>query len=292
MKVGRRGRTAAATLLALCGMASVTRTAEAAAITVWAYGDGNTTRALMQMKKLSTDGSGLVTGVTVVPKTDPAPLETTGVKVWDRSEPGSGPIEFGANVGIFTRIWNDLGQNPTRWPDVIHIGYNASAGSYNACNQTGVFDATVLAWADAEAVAISDGGDLARYFQIKVLLSKGPGVPIAGNAVSQCVGVAAGWVTYALQHTYAPPAAYPYWVDYSGTTSSMGLPVLEAHKLYPSLTYQWDSTHPNPFYRDYVHTSTMCSVFQYTGCLTTGVESLSGSYRTAQTLARAYKAFQ
>lgn len=241
-------------------------------IRVWTYGDGETSRMLSEINYLNV----------------PA---TTKITIVDRSEIGSGPIGNPATGGVdlVYRIYADLvATPPSNYPHVIHIGYNASAASYAFCN-------ALADWPEREAAAIKTAADFVASLNIgiKVLLSKGPGVPAAsvGAPNMSCLQGAFDRVTWYLAY-YA--GTYD-WVDYSGYTPGAGYPGYPNSTTIPPESLQLLKSVGGYWEADHVHVSCDVGHHPLGGCILVANETARkklGAWRVASTVLKAYKYLQ
>lgn len=271
------GTTLSALAIVLSGLGfSGTAHATPKPIRVWVYGDGETSRMYSELQYL------LTTGLTVVPKN---PMDSTGP---------DNPV--GSYPNLMYRVYYDFVNAPSSSrPDVIHIGYNASANSYWYCatnpNWNDPNDPNYyvnVAW--KEANAIKDAADEVLALGKKVLVSKGPGVP-NNYPISECLNDAFDAVTYFL--AYLAPNKYPY-VDYSGYD-----PGTAGGSVDPALVL--DRNTPALWQTDRVHVSCDKAHFEpgtdysntYCNTVTTQTQrQLLGSWRVAKTVLKAYQYFQ
>jgi hypothetical protein len=249
-------------------------------INVWLYGDGQSTRMYSEM---SASGFGLPSSITVVSKA----VNSTGPE------------------GLDSKVYLEFLANPNSRPDVVHIGYAASASSYINCAYHGIFGSdyhtthydpasgiTVKPYQDvalAEATAIKNAATVVTNFGKKVLLTKGTGSP-AFFAITPCLNDAVAAVTWDLA-ILAPQ--YP-WVDYSGYTAAAAAPVEESLKFNPYATWLWQT--------DAVHVSCdkahfmVNDPYSIANCVTianeTQRQTLLGAWKVAKTTLKAYKYFQ
>ena len=257
--------------IAMCGaLLGLSGTASAAPkpITIWVYGDGETTRMLSELTVLN----------------DPA---TTKITIVNKAKIGSGPLGAPEEGGdLIWRIASDLSQTPAAsYPKVIHIGYNASAASYWFCSAGALAD-----WPEREGEAIRAAADYASFGgAIKVLLSKGTGFPdpSVGAPDRSCLQGASARTTWYL----AINAPSYQWTDYSGMTAGVG------SASPPPVAWQLDRSKGGLWEADHVHVS--CDKKRYTeptaGCITLASEAARkdlGAWRVAQTVFKAYKALQ
>lgn len=250
---------------------------------VWLYGDGEAARMYSELVPL------LPSSISVLKKT---PMESTGPD-W---LPGFPPP-------LVDRICLDLTSTPvSSWPDLVHIGYSASALSYTGCgspNWAEQLFATVTSEGTvaSEAGAIRDAADFVRSVGIQVLLSKGPGAAapavctVKGTPqVNECMDIAfkaVGDLLDVIAHEY------PY-VDFSGYTAGVaGGTVVPEFQLVPAEPEHWET--------DCIHIS--CDIARYsyaegqpyTGCVTVSDETARkqlGAWRVANTVLKAYEYFE
>lgn len=257
---------------------SVAATGHAKNITVWAYGDGQTSRMLSEFNLLSH------TGITVV-RQEQLP---SGVVM-----EGSGPLASTVPPTyprLDVRVQNDLAHR-TPTPNLIHIGYSASAWSYFICLFTAWTPQSIADAALAEAQAITAAATVANNQHVAVMLSKPAGIPTVGP-LYQCMQSAYDDVVWDL----AVLAGQYGWVDYSGKTA-----LLYAQNpswyLDPanSAGDYWEHKGANP---DYVHLGENCSHYSYPAgqpytaqCVNTTGLAL-GSYRVANSVRAAYQFYQ
>jgi len=256
-------------------------TGHAVNITVWVYGDGQTSRMLSEFNKLNHSG------ITVV-RQEQLPTATV--------MEGNGPVAWGNIPDLDTRIRNDLYGNPA-WPNVIHIGYNASAASYVYCAAPGWTTSGLANVALSEAQAIANAANDVNSFGITVLLSKGAGIPNA-SPLYQCMHQAYNDVTFDVAYL---TNSYP-WMDFSGYTASLYTPN-PAWYLDPSAPTSdlWEHKVANNTPPDYVHIGENCTDYKFpfgpnahsdTAECTSATGLNLGSYRVANSVLAAYRAFQ
>jgi hypothetical protein len=269
-----------ATVLLSLGLSSA---GEAKPIKVWLYGDGESTRMYSEYSKLS----GLPSDLTVV----------------SGAENSSGP------EGLADKVRLGFLNNLNSLPDVVHIGYAASASTYfNCALHPTDWSSSYASVALQEATAIRDAAAVVVSYGKRVLLTKGTGSPTSQNSpppsppsdISPCMNAAVAAVTWDL----AVLAGECPWVDYSGktadprvTTSSVDTAlVLDQTKSYsvgPPVTGLWQA--------DRVHVS--CdkanflpgdpySVANCRTVSTTAQRANLGAWRVAKTVLKAYKYFQ
>ena len=270
---------------------------------VWVYGDGESGRFLSELKGLNDS---TVTKITVKRK---SPMES------------SGPTALGTRPVLASRLITDLTSVPAlERPNLVHIGYNASADSWIYCVQSGSAERADSVWmpgvqqkAAAEATAINDAATWATALQLRVLLSKGPGAA-SPDAVAQlpltainakdkiarrCMAYAFNLVTFFLASLNN--SIYP-WVDFSGFTvdSRLGGAPMTAWQLNPMTVLHWQ--------QDGIHISTDKTKYDgqdppfplppFTEGFTVGTpppkvpQTTLGAYRVAKNVFRAYQSIQ
>jgi hypothetical protein len=231
----------------------------------------------------------------------------------------SGPIGQTTAQNVANRFWTDLNAVPAQsLPQLVHIGYNASALSWFYCASleptvpTNVWKPQIQQLASQEATAIADAANLAAFLQLRVLITKGPGaasytatakaplLPITPKeAIARaCIADAFFWVSYFLGGlvTYE-------WVDYSGMTvdSRLGGAPMAAWQLDPANVWHWE--------QDGAHISTnrlkydgkdppQSPIVPYAASFTVGSgagqvpQASLGAYRAALNVKRAYTTIQ
>jgi hypothetical protein len=230
-------------------------------IKVWLYGDGQSTRMYSELKFL---------------------LPGTNITVLSGAVNSTGP------EGLASTIQLHFLANPNALPDVVHIGYSASASSYlNCASPNGQTNPT--AFALQEAVAIRDAANAVTSAGKKVLLTKGTGFPTY-HAISPCMNAATNAVTWNL----AILAPQHPWVDYSGNTAGAAAPVQNALKLDPMNPFLWqsDGVHVSCDKAHFLPGDPYSDAFCLTITTQAQREALLGSWRVAKTVLKAYKFFQ
>jgi hypothetical protein len=272
---------------------------------VWLYGDGESGRLLSELDGGINDPN--ITNIRVLRK---SPMES------------SGPTALGTRPVLAIRLINDLAGVPAQdRPNLIHIGYNASADSWFYCAIAGLSMFPDSTWmqgvqetAGSEARAINDAATWATAFQLRVLLSKGPGAA-SQNAVAKapliattpqekiarrCMATAFNLVSFFL--AVLNDSAYP-WVDFSGFSvdSRLGGAPVTAWQLDPMNVLHWE--------QDGIHVSTnklkydsmdppRRPIVGYAGSFDVGTpppkvpQATLGAYRVAKNVFRAYQSIQ